>query len=74
VPLSVLARRDSKEIYSSAKNGEMKDVAGIHFSIEPPLNPDIHIKWTEGMNPDITLKLIIERLNEKKDSAQRDGE
>jgi adenylylsulfate kinase len=44
VPLEVLEARDSKQIYSRARAGELRDVIGIDIPAEEPLNPDIVIE------------------------------
>ncbi len=39
--MSELIKRDSKQIYSRAKNGELKNVVGIDIEAEFPKNPNL---------------------------------
>lgn len=44
VPMDELMKRDSKEIYSRAQAGELKNIVGIDIMPELPLKPDITIQ------------------------------
>ena len=44
VDLEVLKERDSKALYSRANKGEVSNVAGIHYQIQEPENPDLIIE------------------------------
>lgn len=61
-PINELIERDPKGIYQAAIKGELKNVAGINLKIEPPLRPDIEIKWKTGKNIDDTFKEILENI------------
>lgn len=43
VPMSVLEARDQKGLYSGARTGTVRDVAGIDLPFEPPSAPDLVI-------------------------------
>ena len=44
VDLKILQERDSKALYSRANKGEVSNVAGIHYQIQEPENPDLIIE------------------------------
>ena len=44
VDLNVLKQRDSKALYSRANKREISNVAGIHYQIQEPENPDLIIE------------------------------
>ena len=50
VPLDILQRRDSKQIYSSYKSGELRNVAGLDLDVDEPFSPD----WVVTYHPDRT--------------------
>jgi cytidine diphosphoramidate kinase len=41
VDMEILKQRDSKGLYSRAEKGEVSNVAGVHFQIQGPENPDL---------------------------------
>lgn len=58
VPLAELARRDPKDIYRRAATGELRDVAGVDFAIEPPRQPDVHVTWRADQNADAVFEHV----------------
>lgn len=48
VPMSVLEARDQKQLYSGAKAGRIKNVAGIDIPFSPPINPDLVLQNEEN--------------------------
>jgi len=66
VPLDELKRRDSKQIYSRAVSGELKNVAGVNFEVDIPQRPDIHLKWKKGLTENDMLKDLIDQLKWRK--------
>ena len=63
VPLDELQRRDPKQIYARAAQGELRDVAGLDFAVDEPQAPDVHIEWVPGLSVEAALTQIIEKLN-----------
>ncbi len=61
--ISTCEGRDVKRLYKKARNNEIINMAGIHFSYEPPLNPDIvfNSSNTEIVNSE-EFFLNLERL------------
>ncbi len=43
VSFEELVKRDSKELYKKALNGEIKNVVGVDINFQPPVNPDLEI-------------------------------
>ncbi len=41
VPMEILRRRDSKNIYAGAERGEMANVIGVDLPFTPPASPDM---------------------------------
>ena len=41
VPMEILRRRDSKDIYAGAARSEMPNVMGVDLSFTPPASPDM---------------------------------
>ena len=64
-----LIKRDNKELYKKALNGEIKDVVGVDIEFKPPLNPDMIIDNNID-NPDyeLIIKNIIKTFDIKIDS------
>jgi len=63
VPLDIVKSRDPKKIYDRAANGELKHVAGVDLKVEPPLNPDVLIKYEPDKKPADVLNELIDQLN-----------
>jgi cytidine diphosphoramidate kinase len=43
VPMDVLERRDTKNLYGPARRGEIRDVVGVDLPFSPPEQPDMVI-------------------------------
>ena len=41
VPMEVLERRDTKQLYSRARRGEIKDVVGVDLPFDEPESPNV---------------------------------
>lgn len=65
VPLEVVRTRDPKKIYERAEKGELQDVAGVDLKIEPPVNPDVVIKYEPGKKPGDILDELIHQLKRR---------
>ena len=66
VPMHILEKRDPKLIYKRARQGELKNVAGIDLTFIAPPNPDLVIKEPKVLKePQIIAKYILEKINEK---------
>ena len=52
MPFEELVRRDSKDLYKNALNGEIKDVVGVDIDFPEPPSPNLII---ENNNFDITV-------------------
>lgn len=63
VPLEVLKSRDPKKIYDRAGRGELKHVAGMDLKVEPPMNPDVLIKYDPDKKPTDVLNELLDQLN-----------
>ena len=50
VDLEILKQRDSKGLYSRAEKGEVSNVAGVHFQIQGPENPDLILENNSPLN------------------------
>lgn len=65
VPMKELIRRDKKELYSKALNGEVKDVVGIDIKAEFPKKPDIKITNYGTVDIDDSVKKLEEHYESK---------
>ena len=54
VPMEVLEARDQKQLYSGARAGRIRDVAGIDIPFSPPKRPDLIIENGETLT-DLTV-------------------
>ncbi len=50
-PIEVLKGRDPKKIYAQAASGTVGDVAGIHFEVQNPKNPELHLQNDGSRTP-----------------------
>jgi sulfate adenylyltransferase len=57
-PLEICEERDSKGMYSKARQGEITDFTGIDSPYEPPLNAEIEIETLEH-SPEENARLIL---------------
>lgn len=58
VPVEELRKRDPKGIYARFDRGETADVAGLDLAVDYPATPDVHIRWSDGLNPSEAAALI----------------
>lgn len=58
-PLSLVQRRDPKQLYAKAARGEMPDVVGIDIPWHPPATPDLVVDATLGESPTEIANRII---------------
>ena len=64
VPVSVLAKRNQKNLYSDVKSGNTKDVVGMDLELQLPKNPDV-ILFNDGMQtPEEIFVTLIEKLDD----------
>ena len=71
VPLVELTQRDSKNIYSQANAGHLKNVVGIDISPDYPKKPDLIIQNYGNIKPEDAVALIINYF--KKDEVHGDS-
>lgn len=63
VTMDTLRQRDQKGLYSREK----QDVAGVHFSVEEPKNPDLILENDGQRTPEEQVKLLTQSIIEKKE-------
>lgn len=65
-----LLKRDNKELYTKALNGEIQDVVGVDIEFKPPYSPDLIIdNNTENQNFDEITRSIINTFQIKINSV-----
>jgi adenylylsulfate kinase-like enzyme len=62
-PLSVLEKRDSKQIYSRAKEGLLKNVAGVDLKVDFPSSPSLTICNDGVLSPEILVNQLIKHFD-----------
>ena len=62
LPLVVLQRRDSKQVYSRFASQELKEVAGLDLKIDRPLYPDLILSEEKFSIPREAKRIISEIL------------
>lgn len=60
-PLEVCEQRDTKGLYSKARQGEIKGFTGIDDPYEPPLHPEIGLD-TVSYSPEENARVILDYL------------
>ena len=65
VNLEVLKERDSKALYSLANKGKISNVAGIHYQVQEPENPDLIIENNSALVDFSTFAKKIISLTKK---------
>jgi adenylylsulfate kinase len=70
VPMQVLEDRDPKGLYGRYRNGEIKDVAGMDFDVDFPLNPDL-ILGLEVMNNQNVVSEIVSKVMESQGESAK---
>ncbi len=63
VPIEELIQRDQKQLYSRALRNEVENVMGINMDFEEPKQPDIIIENYGKNNPEVVLRMLVEKLN-----------
>ena len=66
VPLDILEKRDTNNLYSQAKAGKIKNVVGIDIPFPEPKNPDLIIEnniETEDFNGMLKKIMSLEHVN-----------
>jgi cytidine diphosphoramidate kinase len=63
-PLDELKRRDPKGLYKMCGSGKIKNVAGMDLRIDFPVNPNIHIKWSDKKTIDSMFNELLEKYVE----------
>ena len=66
VPLDILEKRDTNNLYSQAKAGKIKNVVGIDIPFPEPKNPDLIIEnniETEDFNSMLEKIMSLESIN-----------
>lgn len=63
-PLSVCEKRDVKGLYKKARNGEIKNLVGIHNPYEIPITPEIHLN-NDLNNINNNVDIILNYLKNK---------
>ena len=61
VTMDTLRQRDQKGLYSR----EQQDVAGVHFAVEEPKNPDLILENDGRRTPEEQAKLLTQSIIEK---------
>jgi cytidine diphosphoramidate kinase len=59
VDLEVLRKRDSKGLYSRAEKGEVSNVAGLHYQVQEPENPDLIL---ENNSPLVEFSAFAQKI------------
>ena len=57
-PLAVCAKRDVKQLYARARDGQLPNMTGINAPYEPPNNPELHLRTDLGSVKDHTSELL----------------
>lgn len=57
-PLDVCESRDPKGLYKKARAGQIPNFTGISDPYEPPENPDLEIRTTEGTVDDAVARVL----------------
>ena len=55
-------KRDPKELYKKALDGEMPNVVGIDIEFKPPKNPDMVVKNEGDDTPSVIAKRIYDKV------------
>ncbi|MBP9853703.1 MAG: adenylyl-sulfate kinase [Candidatus Omnitrophica bacterium] len=62
VPLDILKKRDSKQIYSRNAQGTLNQVMGVDIQYDEPEQPDLIIENDGSENPSIIARKIYEHF------------
>ena len=61
-PLDELKKRDPKKLYRDVELGKIKNVAGIDLKVDFPLQPDVHLKWTNRKSIEVMFDELLENI------------
>ena len=61
-PIEELKKRDPKNLYKKYDQGEINNIAGLDLKVDFPKNPDLHIKWAEGMTINSMSDILLKNL------------
>jgi len=61
-PLSELKKRDPKGLYKNYDLGMIKDIAGVDLNVDFPLQPDIHLQWSDDKTVDVMFNELIDKI------------
>lgn len=62
VPMTVLAKRDPKQLYSRAARGEIRDVVGVDLAADEPLAPEVTVDNDGSRSPAEIAASLYEKL------------
>ena len=63
VPVDELRRRDPKQIYKKFDDGQIHNVAGLDFSIDPPIAPDVHFVFDRNVTSEMNAHALLGNLD-----------
>ena len=63
VPVTILAKRNQKNLYSDVKNGNTKDVVGMDLELQLPKNSDVLLFNDGTKTPEEIFETLIENLD-----------
>ena len=69
VPLQELRLRDPKGIYRRFDSGELKEVAGMDLAVDKPEMANLIFDYSSKLSVETMSKIIIDKLNEKKETT-----
>ena len=64
-PISILRKRDIKNLYNPALKGKIKNVVGIDIKWNEPKNPNLIFDQTKKISPNKIAKTILDKIYEK---------
>ena len=62
VPIDELRRRDPKKIYKRFDEGKINNVAGLDFSIDPPVAPDVRFIFDRNVTSEMNANVLLDKL------------
>ena len=64
-PISILKKRDIKNLYKPALKGKIKNVVGVDINWNEPKNSDLIFDQSKKIDPNKIARTIFNKLNEK---------
>ena len=64
-PISILRKRDIKNLYNPALKGKIKNVVGIDIKWNEPKNPNLIFDQAKKISPNKIAKTIFDKIYEK---------